>query len=91
MPKLFKTDISSEADLKVFVTDIRTEADLIVYRKPDLVLHRHPKRGGQDGVLHRRPVGRRPDHLQDRRPVGRRLGEQRQVGFALIARHGQMR
>jgi hypothetical protein len=31
MPKLFKTDISSEADLKVFVTDIRSEADLIVY------------------------------------------------------------
>ncbi len=31
MPKLFKTDISSAADLKVFVTDIRSEADLIVY------------------------------------------------------------
>jgi hypothetical protein len=31
MPKLFKTTISSEADLKVFVTDIRSEADLVVY------------------------------------------------------------
>jgi hypothetical protein len=31
MAKLFKTDISSEADLQVFVTDIRSEADLIVY------------------------------------------------------------
>jgi hypothetical protein len=31
MPKLFRTDISSEADLKVFVTDIRSEADLVVY------------------------------------------------------------
>ena len=31
MPKLFKTNISSEANLKVFVTDIRSEADLVVY------------------------------------------------------------
>ena len=31
MPKLFKTTINSEADLKVFVTNIRSEADLIVY------------------------------------------------------------
>jgi hypothetical protein len=31
MPLLFKTDVSSEADVKVFVTDIRGEADLVVY------------------------------------------------------------
>lgn len=31
MPKLFKTDIESEADLKVYVTEIRSEADLVVY------------------------------------------------------------
>lgn len=31
MTILFKTDISSEADLKVFVTDIRSEAHLVVY------------------------------------------------------------
>lgn len=31
MPKLFRTDIASEAELKVFVTDIRSEADLIIY------------------------------------------------------------
>jgi hypothetical protein len=35
MPKVFKTDIASEADLKVFVTDIRSEADLIVYETTD--------------------------------------------------------
>ena len=31
MPKLFKTDIASDADLTVYVTDIRSEADLVVY------------------------------------------------------------
>jgi hypothetical protein len=35
MPVLYKTDISSEADLKVFVADIRSEADLIVYETTD--------------------------------------------------------
>jgi hypothetical protein len=35
MPKLFRTDIASEADLKVFVTDIRPEAHLIVYETTD--------------------------------------------------------
>lgn len=35
MPKLFKTDIASEANLKVFVTDIRSEAELIVYETTD--------------------------------------------------------
>lgn len=31
MPVLFKTDIGSDADLKVFVTDIRSDADLVVF------------------------------------------------------------
>ena len=31
MPKLFKTDVASAANLKVFVTDIRSEADLVIY------------------------------------------------------------
>lgn len=31
MPKLWKTGIAAEADLKVFVTGIRSEADLVVY------------------------------------------------------------
>ena len=31
MTRLYKTDIASEADLKVFVTGIRSEADLVVY------------------------------------------------------------
>jgi hypothetical protein len=35
VPSLFKTDIASEADLKVFVTDIRSEADLVVYETTD--------------------------------------------------------
>ena len=35
MPKMFKTDIASEADVKVFVTDIRSEADLVVYETTD--------------------------------------------------------
>ena len=35
MPKLFKTDIASEANLKVFVTDIRSDAELIVYETTD--------------------------------------------------------
>lgn len=35
MPLFFRTDIESEADLKVFVTDIRSEADLVVYETGD--------------------------------------------------------
>ncbi|MBN1316573.1 MAG: hypothetical protein JXA42_13940 [Anaerolineales bacterium] len=35
MPILFKTDIASEADLKVFVAGIRSEADLVVYETTD--------------------------------------------------------
>ena len=35
MPKLFKTDIAPDADLKAFVTDIRSEAHLIVYETTD--------------------------------------------------------
>lgn len=31
MPVLYRTDIASEADLKVYVTDIRSEADLVVF------------------------------------------------------------
>ena len=31
MPILFKTDIASDADLKVYVTDIRSDADLAIY------------------------------------------------------------
>lgn len=31
MPKLFKTDIQSEADVKVFISDIRSEADIVIY------------------------------------------------------------
>jgi len=31
MPKLFRTDIASDAEVKVFVTEIRSEADLVVY------------------------------------------------------------
>jgi hypothetical protein len=36
MPKLFKTDIASEANVKVYVTHIRSEADLIVYETTDM-------------------------------------------------------
>ncbi len=36
MPKLFKTDIASSADLKVFVTDIRSEADLVIFETTDM-------------------------------------------------------
>ncbi len=35
MPLLYKTDIVSDADVKVFVTDIRSEADLIAYKTSD--------------------------------------------------------
>jgi hypothetical protein len=31
MPVLYKTDISSDADLKVCFTDIRPEADLVIF------------------------------------------------------------
>ena len=31
MPKLFKTDIQSEANIKVFTCDIRSDADIIVF------------------------------------------------------------
>ncbi len=36
MPKLFKTDIASSADLKVFVADIRSEADLVIHETTDM-------------------------------------------------------
>ncbi len=35
MPKLFKTDSASAANVKVFVTDIRSEADLVMYESTD--------------------------------------------------------
>ena len=35
MPRLFRTDVSSVADLKVYVTDVRTDAHLIVYETTD--------------------------------------------------------
>lgn len=35
MPVLYKTDIASDADVKVFVTDIRSEADLIAFETTD--------------------------------------------------------
>lgn len=31
MPKMFKTDIESDADLKVCVVDVRSDADLVIY------------------------------------------------------------
>jgi hypothetical protein len=36
MPRLYKTDIASEADLKIFVTDVRSEADVVVYETSDV-------------------------------------------------------
>jgi hypothetical protein len=36
MPKVYRTDIASEADLSVYVTDVRSEADLIVFETADL-------------------------------------------------------
>ena len=35
MPRLFRTDVSSLADLKVYVTDVRTDAHLIVHETTD--------------------------------------------------------
>ena len=35
MPKLFKTDVASDADLKVFITDIQSEAHMVVYETSD--------------------------------------------------------
>lgn len=35
MPKLFKVDVPSEADLRVFVADIRTEAHLVIFETAD--------------------------------------------------------
>ena len=35
VPKLYRTDIASDAELKVFVTDIRTEADLVIFETAD--------------------------------------------------------
>ena len=35
MPVMYRTDIESEADLKVFVTDIRSEADIVVFETTD--------------------------------------------------------
>ena len=31
MPKLYKTDIESDAELKIFVTDIRSDADIVAF------------------------------------------------------------
>jgi hypothetical protein len=36
MPKLYRTDIASTADIKVFVTEIRSEADLVIYETTDV-------------------------------------------------------
>lgn len=59
MPKLFRTDIASEADLKVFVTDIRSEADLVVYETTSQWEATEPQiwcytdiRGEADKVVH---------------------------------------
>jgi hypothetical protein len=35
MPKLFKTDIVSEAELRVYVTDVRPDADLVIFETTD--------------------------------------------------------
>ena len=35
MPRIYKTDVASEADLRVYVSDIRGEADLIVFETAD--------------------------------------------------------
>ena len=35
MPKLFKTDVHSDAELKVFVTDIRSDAHLVIFETTD--------------------------------------------------------
>lgn len=35
MPRLYRTDIALEADLRIFVTDIRSEADLVAFRTDD--------------------------------------------------------
>ena len=35
MPRLFKINIASEADVRVYVTDDRAEADLIIYETTD--------------------------------------------------------
>ncbi len=35
MPKLYKTNLASKANVKVFVTDVRSEADLIEARFDD--------------------------------------------------------
>ena len=31
MPKLFKTDVASEADVRLYRTDIRSEADIVAF------------------------------------------------------------
>jgi hypothetical protein len=35
MPRIYRTDTASEADLKVYVSDVRSEADLIVFETAD--------------------------------------------------------
>lgn len=35
MPKIFRTSVVSEADLKVYVTKVRFEADLVIFETPD--------------------------------------------------------
>ena len=88
MPKLYRTDIESDADLKVFVTDIRSEAQLIVFETtsaweategPIWCYTDIRSEADKVGLLHGRPVERRPGDLQDRHPVRRRLGRLRQI------------
>jgi hypothetical protein len=43
MPKLYRTDIASEANLKVYVTDIRSDADLVVYEAADAWVATEPQ------------------------------------------------
>lgn len=35
MPRIYRTDVASQADLRVYVSDIRGEADLIVFETAD--------------------------------------------------------
>lgn len=35
MPRIYRTDVASDADLKVYISDIRSEAELIVFETTD--------------------------------------------------------
>lgn len=35
MPRLFRTDIAADADIRVFVTDVRSDADLVCFVTTD--------------------------------------------------------